>query len=118
LDSTISSLMANHVMRTKNDPDYQYFMAGIQDDEQIRAQTSLSLNLATRKAQRAEEIERRLARENVRRAALHLEPISTLEELEAVEEPDVPLDQAAAIISDLAQLRENQSHPEHTAQLQ
>lgn len=118
LDSTISSLTARHISRSKDDPDYQYLMEDIQDVEQIRAQKTVSLNIEERRAEREDETQRRLARENVRRAALDLDPVATLEELEALEAPDVPLDEAAAIISDLAQLREIELRPEHTAQVQ
>ena len=117
LDSTISSLMASHHSRSKDDPDYQYLMAGILDVEQIRAQTSVSLNLEERRAEREDEIKRRLDRENERRAALQLEPVTTMEELEALEPPDVHLDEAAAIVTDLAQLREIDVQPAQTAQV-
>ena len=117
LDSTISSLTANHISRSKDDPDFQYLMEGIQDVEEVRAQKSVSLNMEDRKAEREDEINRRLARENARRAALQLEPVADLEELEALEAPDVHLDQAAAIVSDLAQLREIAVQPAQTAQL-
>ncbi len=70
-----------------------------------------------RRTEREDEIKRRLARENARRAALQLEPIADLEELEAAEAPDVHLDQAAAIVSDLAQLREIEVRPAQTAQV-
>ncbi len=117
LDSTISSLMASHNSRSKDDPDYQYLMAGILDVEQIRAQTSVSLNLEERRAEREDEIKRRLDRENERRAALQLEPVTTMEELEALEPPDVHLDEAAAIVTDLAELREIDVQPAQTAQV-
>ena len=118
LDSTISSLTANYLSRSKDDPDHQYLLEGIEDVEQVRAQKFVSLNLETRLAEREAENDRRLARENVRRAALALPPISTMEELEAVEAPDVHLDQAAAIVTDLAQLREVEAQPATTAQIQ
>jgi len=117
LDSTISSLMASHNSRSKDDPDFQYLMAGILDVEQIRAQTSVSLNIEDRRAEREDEINRRLARENERRAALQLEPVATMEELEALEPPDVHLDEAAAIVTDLAELREIDVRPAQTAQV-
>lgn len=117
LDSTISSLMASHNSRSKDDPDYQYLMAGILDVEQIRAQTSVSLNIEERRAEREDEIKRRLDRENERRAALQLEPVTTMEELEALEPPDVHLDEAAAIVTDLAELREIDVQPAQTAQV-
>jgi len=117
LDNTISSLMASHYSRSKDDPDYQYLMAGILDVEQIRAQTSVSLNLEERRAEREDEIKRRLDRENERRAALQLEPVATMEELEALEPTDVHLDEAAAIVTDLAELREIDVQPAQTAQI-
>ncbi|MEE8344692.1 MAG: carboxy terminal-processing peptidase [Woeseiaceae bacterium] len=117
LDSTISSLMASHNSRSKDDPDYQYLMAAILDVEQVRAQTSVSLNLEERRAEREDEIKRRMDRENERRAALQLEPVTTMEELEALEPPDVHLDEAAAIVTDLAELREIDVQPAQTAQV-
>ena len=117
LDSTISSLTANHISRSKEDPDYQYLMDGIEDVEQVRAQTSVTLNIEHRRKEREDEMTRRLARENVRRAALNLEPISDMEELEGIDGPDVHLDQAAEIVSDLARLREIEVQPSQTAQV-
>jgi carboxyl-terminal processing protease len=116
LDNTISSLTASYNSRSIDDPDYQYLMSGIQDVEQMRAQTSVSLNIEDRRTERADEISRRLDRENERRAALQLAPVATMEELEALEAPDVHLDQAAAIVTDLAELREIEVRPAQTAQ--
>lgn len=117
LDTTIASLTANYISRSKDDPDFRYLVEGIQDVEEIRAQKSVSLNIEERRAEREDEISRRLARENERRAALQLEPITDLEELEALEAPDIQLDQAAAIVSDLAQLQQIQVRPAQTAQV-
>ena len=117
LDSTITSLTANHVSRSKKDPDFRYLIEGIEDVEEIRSQKSVSLNMDKRRTEREDEIERRLARENARRAALQLEPVANMEELEGQEVPDVHLDQAAAIVSDLAELREIEIQPAQTAQV-
>ena len=117
LDTTISSLTANHISRSKDDPDFRYLMEGIEDVKEVRAQKSVSLNMEARQSEREDEIDRRLERENERRAALQLEPIADLEALEALEAPDVHLDQAAAIVSDLARLREIEVPPAQTAQV-
>ena len=59
---------------------------------------------------------RELQRENERRAALGLEPLQTLEDLDEEDIPDVLLDQAAGIAADLAEMRELQRVPAQTAQ--
>jgi hypothetical protein len=48
---------------------------------------------------------------------LSLEPIESLEDLEDEDRPDVQLDQAAGIVTDLAILREVGGLPAQTAQL-
>ncbi len=116
LDTTISSLTASHILRSKDDPDYQFYTAGIQEVEKARARKSVSLNIETRMAEREDNRQSRLQRENARRAALGLEAIATVEELEKLEGPDVQRDQAANIVTDLAQLREVKAHPAQTAQ--
>jgi carboxyl-terminal processing protease len=117
LDSTIVSLTSNHLSRSKDDPDYRYLLDGIQDVAEVRARTSVSLQMEARKKEREEELARRLARENERRSALSLEPLSNPEELDELEEPDVHLDQAAAIVTDLAELRQVDTVPAQTAQM-
>jgi len=109
LDTTITSLTASHTLRTEADPDFQYLVEGIRDIEEMRSRKSVSLNLEVRKEEREEAQEKRLARENKRRAALGLEPVDDVEKLDDEEIPDVQLDQAAAIATDLAELREIRS---------
>jgi carboxyl-terminal processing protease len=118
LESTISSLTASHISRTQHDPDYQYLVEGIKDIAEIRAKTKVSLNLELRRTEREELIAKRLERENERRQALNLEPIESLEELEDGDSPDINLDEAAAIATDLAELRQIKSTPAQTAQIQ
>ena len=115
LDSTISSLSASHSLRSQVDPDFQYLVEGIRDIEEVRAKKAVSLNIEKRREEREESMSRRLERENARRAALQLEPIATIEELEKLEAPDVHLDQAADIVTDLAVLREVEAAPTRTA---
>ena len=115
LDSTIDSLTANHITRSKDDPDFQYLLEGIRDVEEARARKTMSLNIDTRIQEREENMARRLERENARRAALQLEPLETVEQLEELEGPDVHLDQAASIITDLAIMREVKASPTQSA---
>jgi len=117
LDTTISSLTANYNSRIKDDPDFQYLVDGIRDIEEVRAQKTVSLNIDARRVERKQAMEKRLQRENVRRAALNLDPIESVEALEELDGPDVHLDQAAAIVTDLAVMREVKAAPEHTAQI-
>lgn len=117
LDTTITSLTANYQTRIKSDPDFQYLMEDIRDGEEIRSRKTVSLNIEERRVEREEAMSKRLKRENARRAALQLEPIESIEELEEMEGPDVQLDQAAAIVTDLAELRQVDVAPEHTAQI-
>ncbi len=115
LDSTISSLSASHSLRSQGDPDFQYLVEGIRDIEEVRARKSVSLNIENRRNEREESMQRRLERENARRAALQLAPIATVEELEQLDAPDVQLDQAADIVTDLAVLREIEVAPTRIA---
>ena len=102
-------------MRAEDDPDYQYMVDGIRDIEEMRARKSVSLNIDTRRQEREETRQRRLARENERRAALGLEALESVDELESVELPDVQLNEAADIVTDMAEFRELGVAPTHTA---
>jgi carboxyl-terminal processing protease len=117
LAGTIESLTVSHTERTKSDPNFQYQLDMIRAAEEMTAQKTLSLNMEMRRNQREQELQRRLDRENKRRAALNLEPVASLDDIEDEEIPDVLLDQAAGIATDLATMREIDARP-HTAQVQ
>ena len=117
LDSTIDSLIASHSERAKDDPNFQYLMQYIEDNRQTRSRKSVSLNLETRREQRKASMERALQLENERRLALGLEAVASLEDLEDEDLPDVQLDQAAAIVTDLVILREVAGLPAQTVQV-
>ena len=117
LDSTIHSLIASHFERAKDDPNFQYLTQYIADDRHSRSRKSVTLNLELRKAEREADMDRALALENSRRVALSLEPIESLEDLDEEERPDVQLDQAAGIATDLAVMREVPAEPAQTAQI-
>ena len=118
LDSTIQSLTVSHTERSKDDPNFQYQVDMIRAAEEVRSQKTISLNIDERRAEREEELERRLKRENDRRTALNLDPVESLDDIEVDDLPDVLLDQAAGIVTDLATMREIQTKPEQTALVQ
>ena len=115
LDDTIMTLSSSHLERSKDDPNFRYLVEGIEDVEEARARKTVSLSIEARKDERAEDRQRRLDRENDRRTALGLEPLASIEELEDAEAPDVHLDEAADIITDLAEIREVPPAPAQTA---
>lgn len=117
LKPLIATLAANHRQRSESDPDFQFLVEGIQEFDEMRSRRSVSLNIETRRAEREEIRQRQLARENKRRAALQLDPIESLDDLEDEEAPDIQLEEAAAIIADMAQLREIEAAPTTTAKL-
>lgn len=118
LNSTIELLTANYTERAKGDPNFQYQMDQIQAGKRIRDQKTLSLNMETRRATRARELADALQRENDRRIALNLEPLESLDDLNDDDLPDVQLDEAAKIVTDMATMRELNTLPAQTAQVQ
>ena len=60
LDQVIDSLTASHNVRSKDDPDFKYLLEGIREVEEARARTTMSLNIETRKAEREDNMARRL----------------------------------------------------------
>ncbi|MGB5490173.1 MAG: carboxy terminal-processing peptidase [Woeseiaceae bacterium] len=117
LDSTIQSLVTSHTERSKADPNFQYQMDMIRAAEAARSQKTISLNIEKRRAERQEDLDQRLKRENDRRHALDLEAIESLDDIVVDDLPDVLLDQAAGIAADLATIRQIPSTPERTAQV-
>ena len=117
LDSTIDSLTAMHSQRAKQDPNLQYLMRYIEGDREAHGRKTLSLNIDTRREQREVNLDRALEMENERRTALDLEPIESLEDIDDDDRPDVQLDQAAGIVRDLAEMREVESLPAQSAQV-
>ena len=115
LNSTIESLSANYIERAKDDPNFQYQVDVIKAAEKARSQKTISLNIEQRQKQREQDLADRLARENARRIALNLPPVESLDDIDQDELPDVLLDQAAGIVTDLATMRQVEARPEQTA---
>jgi carboxyl-terminal processing protease len=117
LDNTIQSLIASHSERAEDDPNYQYLMRNIEVDHEVRQRDTVSLNIETRRTEREANSERALQLENERRAALSLDPIESLEDLKDDDRPDIQLDQAAGIVTDLALMRVIRQEPAQAAQV-
>ncbi|HLW73592.1 MAG TPA: carboxy terminal-processing peptidase [Gammaproteobacteria bacterium] len=116
LDKALPKLSEEHAARAAKDPDWKLFMDGVQQFEAERAQTSVSLVLADREKQRAEDDAKRLAVANGWRRLKGLPPAASLEDAlklpkgddpaaaesdaEALQ-PDVLLDESAAIVADM-----------------
>jgi carboxyl-terminal processing protease len=117
LDNTIDSLTVRYSERAKDDPNMQYMMKFIEDDRQLRERKTVSLSIEKRKEERSANMDRALQLENSRRAALGLAALESLEDLDEDERPDIQLDQAAGIVTDLAVLREVAGLPAQAAQV-
>jgi carboxyl-terminal processing protease len=117
LDPMINTLIASHSERAKEDANFQYLMQHIEDDKESRSRTHISLNMQTRREEREENLQRALELENERRGKLGLESLSSLEDLDISERPDIHLDQAAEIVTDLALIREIEAIPAQAAQV-
>ncbi len=104
LDQAISLLDARYRERAATDPDFNYLLDDIEAVGALRNRETVSLNLEVRRAEREAMQLEQLARENARRAALDLEPLATIEEMDATEAPDILLEQATSVVADMAAL--------------
>ncbi len=106
LDSEIAFLTKYQSSRMQGDPDIDFLLSDIAAIDEMRSQNAVSLNIETRKLEREARREKRLQRENERRLAIGLDPIESLEDISEDEQPDILLDQAAEILTDLAALND------------
>jgi carboxyl-terminal processing protease len=104
LSPQVSELTRNQIQRSSNDPDFQFMIEDIEIVGELRKQKAVSLKLETRKLEQEYRRQARLSRENVRRHERGLEPLESLDTLEDEESPDVLLNQAAEILTDMATL--------------
>jgi carboxyl-terminal processing protease len=102
LKSVTSSLQKLHEERTANSADFRYLHDDIAALDAMRSQKTLSLNLATREAERKRLESERLERENTWRAAHGAKPAKSLEEIKDDAAAGILLDEAAQIAADLA----------------
>jgi carboxyl-terminal processing protease len=107
--SYVEQLTKMHQARVKDDEEFQYIVSDIEELNIRRQETTVSLNIATRKNERKEVKDQRLTRENLRRKSLGQEPLLAIDEdTDLVKVKDVKLKEAANILSDLIKLK-NQS---------
>jgi len=100
---TALALGNSEAARGKADPDFQWLVKDIEAYEKLRDQKSLSLNLATRKAERERIDADRLARENARRAALGKPTYATLADMEAANAATTPVTVDAEEFAEIAE---------------
>jgi len=105
LDEDIRMLASRYQERTVTDPDFNYLVDDIAAVGALRNRETVSLNLTVRQGEREELRTQQLVRENARRAALGLEPLASIEELESLEPPDILLEQATGVVADMAELQ-------------
>ena len=104
LRAAIDPVNRAHAERMQTDPDLKELSGDAEAVEKMRLAKTVSLNLATRKAEREQLDAERLARINTRRAAHAEAPLKSLEDLKPDEEPDANLEETAQIVTDLGQL--------------
>lgn len=105
LDGLMGELRHRHERRLRQNP----ALTAVSDEasrlREAREQTAVSLNEDEREASMDAAAEKRLAAINSQRAAYDLVPIEDLSAMTADTLPDVLLDESAAVIADLAELR-------------
>ena len=94
-----AALGMSEAERSKADPDFQWLVGDIAAYDKLRAQKTVSLNLAARKAERETIDADRLVRENERRKALGKPAFASLQEMEGTSGDPVP---EAVVDADLA----------------
>ncbi|HEX7115919.1 MAG TPA: carboxy terminal-processing peptidase [Steroidobacter sp.] len=104
LSQAVAALEQAHEQRIASDPDFQMLLAELDSFEKVRSQKQLSLNLQKRIAEREALEKERLARENERRAARGLPPLTKVEELNGADPPDAVLAETTQIAADLSSM--------------
>jgi C-terminal peptidase (prc) len=105
LSQAVPTLEHSHEERIASDPDFRLLLADLDSFEKVRTQKKLSLNLKTRIAEREQMEKERMARENERRTARGLKPLTSLADLNGAEPPDAVLSETAEIAADLSGMK-------------
>ncbi len=103
LQQQVSLLSRDQIQRSSSDPDFQFLVEDVELVKALRLKKAVSLNMTTRKTEQEERRELRLQRENDRRQAQGLESIEAMDSANEEDEmPDILLNQAAEILTDMA----------------
>jgi len=100
-----------HEERTAGSADFRYLRADIAAIDAVRNQKTLSLNLATREAERKRQEEDRLARENAWRVAHDVKPVKSLEEVKDDAAAGILLDETSQIAADMVTIAARHNGP-------
>ncbi len=104
----LPELTSMHQARIQENSEFGYLLEDIEEYRLAAEDKRISLNLETRKAERAKDEARQLARENARRADKGLKPLDELDEdTETLDAPDIGRLESANILADMIWL---QSH--------
>lgn len=87
--------------RAEHDPDFRWLVQEVAASEDLHGETTVSLNLKVREAERAREDRDRLARENLRRAAESLPPLKSADQINPAEASDILLAQCTQVVGDM-----------------
>ncbi|MDP6674997.1 MAG: carboxy terminal-processing peptidase, partial [Gammaproteobacteria bacterium] len=109
LDSEIAYLTQSYNSRIETNPDIDFLRSDIAAVDELRSQKSISLNKEKRLEERESTRKQRLERENQRRLANGMEPVDSLDDLKDEDRPDILLDQATEIVTDLIKLGKEQN---------
>jgi carboxyl-terminal processing protease len=100
----VAAISRVHAERIAHNPDFVALQGDLDALATLRDQRDVSLNLATRRAERDAIDAERLKRENARRTAHGLAPLADLAALDDAEAPDAVLDEAVEIAADAVQM--------------
>jgi carboxyl-terminal processing protease len=100
-----------HDERTAGSADFRYLHDDIAAMDAVRSQKTLSLNLATREAERKRQEGERLERENAWRMAHDVKPVKSLEEIKDDATAGILLDETAQIAADMVVIAARRNGP-------
>lgn len=104
LGEEIAVLRQDQAKQPSEDPNFAYLLSDVEAVEKNRDREAYSLNLTTRQTELKDIEDEQLARENARRNALGLAPVSGLEELDAssATAAQILLNQATRLVAEMA----------------